>query len=156
MGLKSFFNLNDSKFLLLALNHLKIVTSKTYNKIWKILNIKFNTNLYCVSLLCPFVLSIIYYYLIVLLGRSPKFFSTTRLFQLMNAPPPSSIAPCPTSQLSRCPDTNTTLSGSVEPLISAIVFRDVALAKNFESIFKKISNLEPKWHTEKNIRFPLL
>lgn len=32
----------------------------------------------------------------------------------INAPPPSSIAPCPTSQLSRCPLTNTTWKSSYE------------------------------------------
>lgn len=32
----------------------------------------------------------------------------------INAPPPSSIAPCPTSQLSRCPLTNTIWKNSYE------------------------------------------
>lgn len=32
----------------------------------------------------------------------------------INAPPPSSIAPCPTSQLSRCPLTNTIWKSNYE------------------------------------------
>lgn len=34
----------------------------------------------------------------------------------INAPPPSSIAPCPTSQLSRCPLTNTIWKNNYEKI----------------------------------------
>lgn len=34
----------------------------------------------------------------------------------INAPPPSSIAPCPTSQLSRCPLTNTIWKSNYEKI----------------------------------------
>ena len=44
----------------------------------------------------------------------------------MNTPPPSSIAPNPTSQESRWPESRTISSGNSEPTTSTMVFRDGA------------------------------
>lgn len=62
--------------------------------------------------------------LTVLFGLRPRPFRTTNEYQEIKAPPPSSIAPTPTSQLSRWPDTNTTFSGVLDPFTSATVFLD--------------------------------
>jgi len=79
----------------------------------------------------------------VRLGRRPRLLIAARLTQETKAPPPSSIAPWPTSQLSKCPETTTTSSGLLFPLISAIVLRDVAGGKFCASIYKRTFKVIP-------------
>ena len=71
---------------------------------------------------------------IVRFGRNPNFFSNNNASSGAIHPLASSCAPCPTSQLSRCPLITTTSSGFSLPRISPITFAPSASGRIFASL----------------------
>lgn len=82
-------------------------------------------------------------YLSVRLGFKLRLFKITKEYHEMNAPPPSSIAPTPTSQLSMWPDTITAFCGNWVPLSSATTFLETLSGKFSVTILSLILMVSP-------------
>jgi hypothetical protein len=77
-------------------------------------------------------------------GRRFSFFMIRSASHVTMQPPPSSVAPAPTSHESRCPLTTTILSGFSRPRNSPTTLADVASASKCASIFNRTTMRLPR------------